>query len=300
MALLQWPQENAHDPDPRIRFFSAPESNLVLDFHGDPAHSGLTVFSDGNHHMALEAAIREFATINPKVGDVFYTTTPPAPLVAAAKGHGLMVGNLHLNVQPDIFIGPENIISNLATDGLVSRHAPFVQSRGNVLLVRKHNPKNIHSVSDLLSDSVRLTCSNPQTEKASFEVYREAAINMANQADAATEDLVEKLSGSSESTVHSQVIHHREVPQIIADDKADAAIIYYHLALRYTRIFPDIFDLVDVQDNLANNRPEAGPITQYHIGIVNQKSSWSEAFYEFMQHSVATEIYEYHGLSALH
>ena len=297
MTHLAWPAEAARYPHSGIRSFSAPDSNIVLDFHGDPLKSNLVVFSDGNHHMALEASIRQFLTENPDVIDIFYTTTPPAPLVQAAKNDGLAIGNLHLSLKPDVFIGPDDIITGLHEDKIVQQHKPFAKSRGNVLLVRKGNPKNICSISDLLSENVRLTCSNPVNEKASFSVYRQAAINLCDQAGIQNNDLLEKLTTAGENTVHSQVIHHREVPQIIADKKADVAIIYYHLALRYTRIFPEIFELVDVNENLAQNNTEAGPITDYHIGIVNTENPWSEKFYEFMLSGSATELYEAHGLS---
>ena len=157
MDPLSWPMEAARYPDESVRTFVAPSSNLALDFHGDPITAGLALFSDGNHHMALEATVRAFLAANPQVGDVFYTTTPPAPLVDALKGDGLALGNLRISRKPDVFIGPDNILEGLVEDGLVAGHVPFAESRGNVLLVRKGNPKGIDSIADLLSDDVTLT-----------------------------------------------------------------------------------------------------------------------------------------------
>jgi hypothetical protein len=76
-AQLPWPPEAARYPGDGVRLFAAPGSNIALDFHGDPATAGLAVFSDGNHHVALEAAVREFLHHHPGAGDVLYTTTPP-------------------------------------------------------------------------------------------------------------------------------------------------------------------------------------------------------------------------------
>ena len=179
---LSWPPEAAQYPDDSVRAFTAPGSNLVLDFHGDPATAGLAVYSDGNHHMALEASVRAFLAANPAVVDVFYTTTPPAPLVDALKGDGLVLGNLRISRKPDVFIGPGNILDGLVDARLITRHVPFAESRGNVILVRKGNPKDIASVSDLLSDDVTVACSNPVTEKASYAVYAEAARGLAREA----------------------------------------------------------------------------------------------------------------------
>ena len=58
MTPLPWPPEAARYPDDAVRSFVAPGSNWVLDFHGDPHRAGLAIFSDGNHHMALEAVVR--------------------------------------------------------------------------------------------------------------------------------------------------------------------------------------------------------------------------------------------------
>ena len=281
-----------------MRAFAAPGSNLVLDLHGDPAMAGLAVFSDGNHHMALEASVRAFLEANPDAVDVFYTTTPPAPLVDALKGNGLVMGNLRISRKPDVFIGPDNILDGLVNAGFITKHVPFAESRGNVILVRKGNPKGIASISDLLSSDVTLACSNPKTEKASYSVYAEAAKGLAQEAGTDGDALVKKLSIAGPNTVHSQIIHHREVPELISAGHADAAIIYYHLALRYTRIFPDIFELVDIAGVLSEERSPMNPTTQYHIGLVADGGKWGEQFVSFMQSNTVQHLYKEHGLKA--
>ena len=84
MSTLPWPPEAARYPEETVRSFVAPGSNWVLDFHGDPCTAGLAVYSDGNHHMALEASVRAFLDAHQQVGDVFYTTTPPARIISTA------------------------------------------------------------------------------------------------------------------------------------------------------------------------------------------------------------------------
>ncbi len=299
MNSLPWPPEAAEYPDDAVSTFFAPGSNWVLDFHGDPDRAGLALFSDGNHHMALEAAVRAFLAANPDVGDVFYTTTPPAPLVAALKGDGLAIGNLRISRKPDVFIGPDNVLYGLAEEGSVARHVAFAESRGNVLLVRKGNPKGISTVADLLSDDVTLTCSNPVTEKASFAIYKEALCKLARDAGINEEAIVTKLSIAGPNTVHSQVIHHREIPELIGAGHADAAMVYYHLALRYTRIFPDIFEFVDIGGILSGQRTAENVTTRYHVGLVADGGQWGGHFISFMQGNTAQQLYEEHGLLRL-
>lgn len=295
--ILPWPPELARDPGDGMRAFSAAGSNIVLDFHGDPATAGLAVFSDGNHHMALEAAVRAFVETYPSVGDVFYTTTPPAPLVDAVLGKGLAIGNFHISRKPDVFIGPGPVLDGLVQAGVMDKHMPFAQSRGNVILVRKGNPKRITSVADLLSPEVTLACSNPVTEKASFIVYRDTLAGLADAGDA--DALVAKLSVEGPCTVHSRTIHHREVPELLANAVADAAIVYYHLALRYTRIFPDIFDMVSLGGVPDGVRRKENQITRYHVGIVGNGDGWNSRFVSFLQDKTAQRLYEKHGLEPL-
>lgn len=299
MTPLPWPAEAAIYPDEAVRNFVAPASNWVLDFHGDPITAELALFSDGNHHMALEAAIRAFVEANPGVKDVFYTTTPPAPLVDALKGGGLAIGNLRISRKPNVFIGPDNILKNLEQDKLVTRQVAFAESRGNVILVRKGNPKGIKSIADLLTDDVTITCSNPVTEKASFAVYKEAVSNLARKTDADEEALINKLSIAGSRTVHSQIIHHREVPELIASGQADAAMIYYHLALRYTRIFPEVFEIADIGGVLTEQGNTGDPTTRYHVGLVGDGGRWGERFVSFMQSDPAQQLYQQHGLLRL-
>lgn len=296
---LDWPPEAARYPGADARRFAAPGSNLVLDFHGDPATAGLAVFSDGNHHMALEASIQAFVENYPDVGDVFYTTTPPAPLVDALKGDSLVIGNLRITRRPDVFIGPGNILDGVVEAGFMENHAAFAESRGNVILVRKGNPKGIGSLTDLLRDDVRFAISNPESEKASYVVYRDTLLGLAEGAGADADLLSGLVSTGHPRTVFSSTIHHREVPEMLFAGYADAAVIYYHLALRYTRIFPDIFELLSLGGVPDGSRDAGNLTTRYHIGMVGDGGQWGKAFVDFMKSDKAQRLYEEHGLQRL-
>ena len=69
-----------------------PGSNIMLDFHGDPADADLVIFSDGNHHMALSEALALFQKQVPRLKGVFYATTPPGPIVNLLKKGRLQLG----------------------------------------------------------------------------------------------------------------------------------------------------------------------------------------------------------------
>lgn len=288
---LNWPIEGAQEDYSNRNQWDQAGSNICLDFHGDPVAAKLVVFSDGNHHMALQACCKAFLKSNPTVNDIFYATTPPKVILDSVLSGGVLLGNVHLNVQPHVFISPENILDKLVAKKQIKSHRAFARSSGNVMLVKKGNPKAITDISDLLRDDVRLTISNPVTEGASYSVYKEALLEAASEQTLdinAFERLVDK---DSTCVVFGESIHHREVPQTIYEDSADVAIVYYHLALRYSRIFPDDFEIVKIESKTK-------VLTDYHIGLMNDPGEWGEKFLDFMFSNEALELYKEHGLQA--
>lgn len=285
MKTLDWPLESAQiDLTPKQRWFHA-GSNLCLDFHGDPLRAKLVVYSDGNHHMALQQSMQQFLKLHPDANDIFYATTPPGVLVNALQNNGLVLGNLTISAKPHIFIGPEDILNKLVEQKYCERYSKFIKSQGNVLLVLKDNPLNIKTIDDLFQENVCLFLSNPQTEKASYQVYFEFLLNTG-----LTQQKIASLK-----TYYGSKIHHREAPQALINGDANVAVVYYHLALRYCRIFPELFDIVELVPLLH----DSNPITEYAIGIVGDGGQYGELFFRFMQSEQVRGIYNEHGLQGL-
>lgn len=92
MASLNWPDEFATGQSNELPRYGQHQS-LRLDLHGDPINARLVVFSDGNHHMALQKTLHTFSLAHPEVGKIFYTTTPPRIAVEMLRGGGLEIGN---------------------------------------------------------------------------------------------------------------------------------------------------------------------------------------------------------------
>lgn len=289
---LDWPNEGSQEDYSNRNQWNQSDSNICLDFHGDPVAAKLVVFSDGNHHMALQACCEAFLKLNPAVIDIFYVTTPPKVILDSVLRGGVLLGNLHLNVQPHVFISPENIMDKLVAEKQITSHKAFSRSRGNVLLVKKGNPKGIKSIGDLLRDDVRLTISNPTTETASYDVYKQTLLDVALEKKLDVSAFSGLIDKDSIGTVFSESIHHREVPQIIFEGNADVAIVYYHLALRYSRIFPDDFEVVKIES-------KANVYTDYHIGLMNDPGEWGEKFLDYMFSDEALALYKEHGLQAM-
>ena len=286
--LLDWPPERAGGADETPRW-SQPLSNVVLDFHGDPVCARLVVFSDGNHHMALEECLRRFRGMHPEVGDVFYTTTPPSvPLNLLSAGR-LDIGNLRLSVVPHVFISPPAVLDRVVAAGRMAAHQPFMRSRGNVLLVCRGNPKAIRGIGDLTRGDVRLFLSNPETEAASNEVYRATLKGLARRQGLLVDIPEERI-------VYGERIHHREAPQALADGRADVALVYYHLALRYVRIFPQHFEIVALDGAPADQALPENIISRFHVGLIGDGGKWGGQLLAFLLGEGATDIYRRHGL----
>lgn len=298
MTSLDWPREVA-DPGRDAFGWAHPGSNICLDFHGDPLRARLVVFSDGNHHMALHESLRQFVADHADVQDIFYLTTPPAVLLGALKSGGVYVGNLRVSVMPHVFISPPGVLDQLVAAGYVSGHRPFMRSRGNVLLVRAGNPKNIQGVEDLARQDVRLFLSNPRTERASNEVYVASLKALAAERGITLDWLDTEMQDSRAGRLCvGQRIHHREAPQALADGRADVAMLYYHLALRYARIFPEMFQIIPLGGQAHDPLPARGNvISAFNAAVVGDGGAWGERLLDFLMGREVSAIYRHHGLA---
>jgi len=292
-----WPAELASDINQSYFKWSQANSNIVLDFHGDPSKAKLSLLSDGNHHMALHEVVQKFLKVNPDVEDIFYSTTPPRILYQILQTGGVQLGNLSLGIKPHVVLSPKNIFTQLQSEAYVSQARPFMNNRGCVLLVRSGNPKNIVGVADLLRDDIKLFISNPETENVSFNNYRDTIVTVCNSQGLDGERVKEMLTNGHESVIHGEQIHHREALHSLLNDEVDIAVLYYHLALRYTRIMPDYFTIVPIQD-LADENATLKDLSEntIHTGIVGNGGEWGRLFYDFLFSQEVTDIYTHHGL----
>ena len=292
--MLNWPEERiiSHDDIPK---WHHAESNLMLDFHGDPSAAKLVVFSDGNHHMALRESLQLFLERIPEVEHIFYATTPPGPVLQLLKNGSLQIGNYILSVMPHIFISPPHVLDKLVGDGYMRQHFPFMKNRGNVLVVKKGNPKNIQTVADLTRKDVRPFLSNPKTEAVSYQGYVDSLKNIAAKEGIDLSCLSEEARTAN--VVYGNCIHHREAPQSIADGRADVAIVYYHLALRYTRIFTDLFEIIPLGGTAKDPQPvPENIISLTHVGMIGDGGLWGQKLVDFLLSDIASDVYKHHGL----
>ena len=193
---LIWPPERPRAAAPGSEWSQA-RSNLCLDFHGDPANAQLVVLSDGNHHMTLAECVEVFVRRSPGLHEVFYTTTPSSVYLAWIRTGELNLGNLTLRVRPNVVIGPRDVVERLHAEGETEAPVAFARSRGNAYLVRAGNPQGIRGMADLVRPDVIPFMSNPETEAASYGVYRETMLATARIQGLDVRALERRLSGEA-------------------------------------------------------------------------------------------------------
>lgn len=285
---MDW--SNDFDTFENCKSFFAPGSNLVTDFHGDPGSSELVVLSDGNHHMALKETLQAFHAAHPGLNGYFYATTPPEPILHLLKGGRLKLGNLVICVSPHVFIGPPEICAALHAEKFLETPRPFIRNQGNVILIKKGNPKKIESIADLTRPDIILFLSNPATEKASYNAYMDTMINLSGNPDIK----------SSLNILYGRCIHHREAPASLAEGKADAAVIFYHLARHLAKKFPGLFDFIPLGGTRDFPDPEKGNIIgNTSVAAVKGGGPYGKRFVDFILSKPTAKIYKSHGLIPL-
>ncbi len=297
---LDWPPERVSQNDAENFSWYQPESNLVLDLHGNPLAAGVTLLSDGNHHMALEEALQCFSRQYPGVDELFYVTLPPRILLSIIEQKEICPGNLCLPVTANLILSPLAVLEQLSASGKVSQYTPFMKNRGSVLLVPRGNPGNISSIDNLFRDDVRLFISNPETEKVSHRGYRDTLVNMASQLGLQSAHLAQWIDNGSDRIMYGQSVHHREAPQALFNKQCDVAIVYYHLALRYCRIFPDQFEFIPLGGTVENPQPAPENVTsEIYMGLIEDGGEWGKTLYDFLQSQTVRDVYQKHGLQEI-
>ena len=191
----------------------------------------------------------------------FFSTSPPIG-VEQAKNATLSYSNVALNCSPHLAVGPQGIMDRLKdNDMMEGEPVPLFTNRGNVLLVKKGNPKNIRSIWDLRRPGIVLGTSNPYSEPGSFGNYASSIYNIAltDKTKEEADQLFTSIFGkNTKKWVSGKRIHHREVPHLVYADQADVGIVFYHLARYFVKSFPNEFDIIPLGGTIMNPVPLPG------------------------------------------
>jgi len=204
---------------------------------------------------------------------------------------------LLLPIKGDLIICPEQIIQRLVKENLLGTCYPFMRNQGNVLLINKNNPKQITGINDLIRPDIRLFISNPDTEKVSHQGYRKTVENILDLNQLDHHAFSSSIDNASDNIVFGEKIHHREAPQVLANNLCDVAIVYYHLALRYKRIFPGMFSIIPLGGTEQSPEPLKGNLqNQLFVAEFKTENNWAKPFLDCLLSDESKAIYEKHGL----
>ena len=297
---LKWPQEGGLDQIPQ-RPFNYPDltgqANVVDDWHmqTSPDDWDLLVSTSGNFYRFLNVFYRQkYLPDNPVVaaGQWGYSTSPPVSIPQLNNGGRLSIGNMEILGLPMVVMGPK-LIMNKVIDGGYNDGEPakILSNFGNVLLVRAGNPKNIQSIWDLGRENVRVVTSNPKTEPGSFNNYSSSLFHIAFrevEADTGNIDIAKRRASRLFNQVFNHKnnerrrkwvvgdrIHHRDLPQALADGEADVGLIFYHLAQTAIEAHPDLFEIVPLGGTVENPQPLLGNRVAT-MQAIRTSSNWTE------------------------
>ncbi|MEM7066022.1 MAG: substrate-binding domain-containing protein [Cyanobacteria bacterium P01_B01_bin.77] len=280
---LVWLREGDTDVIPQ-RSFDYPDltgqANVLDDWHMQTSRDDwdLLVSTAGNFNRFLNAFYRQrYLPVNPLVanGQWGYSTSPPVSIQQLNNGGRLAFGNMEILGMPMVVMGPNSVMNAVVDGGYADGEKQKVLSNfGNVLLVHKGNPKNIEDIWDLGRTDVRVVTSNPQTEPGSFGNYSSSIFHIAfREVEAKTGNIDEAArqasrlfnrifnregNGLRRKWVVGDRIHHRDLPQALADNEADVGLMFYHLAKTTIEAHPDLFEIVPLGGTEEEPQPLPG------------------------------------------
>jgi len=315
--LLEWPADF-----PQVNpYLTEPTSNRLNDLHGNIGNCDIVLSTAGNYHMALRELWPVYLNKYAKGLDIknwYYTTSPPiAP--QQVKNKVVQFGNMNMNCVPQVAVGPKKLIDKLVEAGVVDgKPVNVLKNNGNVIFVKKGNPKNIKSVWDLGRDDVTLVTPSPTMEAGSFGNFSGSIYNIAKNdpnppAGMTAEKLFDNIFNADQSDcgtaekkcrwVAGKRIMHREQPWAIYSGNADAGFIFYHLALYFVQTFPDEFEIVPLGGTAEAPQPVNGNKVAV-LQAVKIKGNWTkkqkkaqDKLMEAFQSSEFTAILKKHGIN---
>lgn len=263
--------------------FTVPGVDNAPDLYGDIIDPQLVVFFAGNQFMVIDSLIHDFKKAYPQYQRVFAETLPPGILAQQILTGSLVMGNMRIDIKPDIYTAGKGRIDQLKDSfSVVKNYA------GNKLaiMVQKGNPKKIRGLADLGAANVQVSMPNPAWEgigKRIEEAYIKAGGNSLKQA------IMD--SKVKQGSTWLTKIHHRETPMRIMYRQSDAGPVWYTEA-HYQLLLKHPVDIVQV--------PEQHNIhASYWAGILKSAPHPQAAkdFLDFMMSEKGQSIYRYFGFT---
>ena len=260
---------------------TVPGVENVPDLYGDINDPQLVVFMGGNQFMVLDELLAAFRKQHPQYQRIFVETLPPGILAEQIKTGGVVVGNMRISLQPDVFLAGKNAIEEHKE--WFSGTARYARNK-LAIMVQKGNPKAIKTLTDLGRADVRVSMPNLKTEGIGQQIVQ--AYELAGGTALREQIMTQKVK---DGTTYLTQIHHRQTPMRILYDESDAGPVWITEVLYQQRLKHPV-DLVEIPD-AVNKQGD------YWIGQMKKAPHPQAAadFIRFLTGPEAQAIYQNYG-----
>lgn len=266
--------------------FTVPGVDNVPDLHGDINAPDLVIFFAGNQYMVINDLLKAFRKAYPHDARVFAETLPPGILAGQIATGSLMIGNMRIQVRPDIFTAGLGRIRHIqAVQRLFTRILRYARNRLAIMAYRG-NPWRITGLSDLARPHLRVCMPNPRWEGIARNAIIPALRNAGGEA--LVKQLYERKRALGETILTH--VHHRETPMQVMARQCDAGVVWYTEAYFHARVMDHPTALVALP--AAQN-----PVVTYAAAELRRAPhpKAADAFLAFLRSAVAQGIYRRYG-----
>lgn len=217
-----WSQGRNNPAADKGYVFQVDDIDNVPDLHGNPNNANLVLFIGGNQFMVLPDLVAGFEQQHPELrGRIFYETLPPGILRKQMAHDGtLTLGNLTLQVHPDVYHAGARVLAEMEKDKQVESTSAYATNQLEIM-VRAGNPHHINSLRDLSRDDIRLSMPNPEWEGVARQIGD--SLRKSGGDDLFRKVMEEKVKNGTTYLTH---IHHRQTPMRILDGRSDAGVTW--------------------------------------------------------------------------
>lgn len=201
--------------------FQVPPVDAIADLHGDIVDPQLVVFFAGNQFMVVHDLVAAFKHAHPQYRRIYVETLPPGILAQQIQTGSLVMGNLKIELKPDVYTAGKRAIARLqGAHGWFAETLDYARN-GLAIMVPAGNPKQVHGLADLGRADVRVSMPNPKWEGIARQIE-------ASYRKAGGEALVEAVMQTkvAAGTTFLTRIHHRQSPLRILQGESDAAPVW--------------------------------------------------------------------------
>lgn len=265
---------------------TVPGIDNVPDLHGDVNDPQLVIFFAGNQYMLVNELLTEFQKSYPEYRRVFAETLPPGILARQIGDGALVIGNVRINLKPDIFTAGHGRLRSLQ-----KRHDWFASMENyarNRLAIMAYldNPNHIKGWTDLAQPGLKICMPN-----AKFEGIAQHAIIPALEKTGGKQlvDAIYKQKVDAGSTYLTH-IHHRQTPMRIMAHECAAGAVWYTEAYFHADIAHHPISLVKIPD-------DQNKVVTYTAGVMRTAPhpEAAAAFMKFLTGPQGQALYRKYG-----